>query len=49
MCGRYTLTEDLEDFEARFGFAGNNLALVPRYNIAPTQEVLAVVQGEEER
>ena len=44
MCGRYTLTTPIEAlrsiFEAEGGFN-----LMPRYNIAPTQEVVAVRRG----
>ena len=41
MCGRYTLTTPAEAVNKFFGLApGPNLA--PRYNIAPSQDVLAV-------
>lgn len=45
MCGRYTLAKDFEELTKRFNF---HLPLsfsnyVPRYNIAPTQQVLAAV------
>jgi putative SOS response-associated peptidase YedK len=43
MCGRYTLTADLSFLQARFGFEVEEVAFAPRYNIAPTQEVLTVV------
>lgn len=36
MCGRYTLTCELDDFLAEFGIDGPT-DLTPRYNIAPTQ------------
>lgn len=45
MCGRYTLTADQEALQVALGVEG----LVhpgPRYNIAPTQEVPAVVAPE---
>ena len=37
MCGRYTLTKDLEELFRLFGFE-NLPNLAPRYNICPTQE-----------
>ena len=43
MCGRFTITTKLDDLQARFGFEPGNLEMPPRYNVAPTQEVLAVV------
>ena len=42
MCGRFTLTSNLDDLQVRFGFEAGDLVYQPRYNIAPTQEVLAV-------
>ena len=49
MCGRYSLTADPEELARRFEFAGDWKHLEPRYNIAPTQRVLAVVGGDERR
>ena len=43
MCGRYTLTSNLNDLQGRFGFEAGDLVQPPRYNIAPSQSVLAVV------
>ena len=44
MCGRYSLAIDYVALEDRFTLRGGlQLPLVPRYNIAPTQEVLTVV------
>ncbi|MBM4406093.1 MAG: SOS response-associated peptidase [Chloroflexi bacterium] len=43
MCGRYTLYSDMTAMEARFEFRGEGLSYRPSYNIAPTQEVLTVV------
>jgi putative SOS response-associated peptidase YedK len=43
MCGRFTLTTDLSFLQTRFNLEVANLKLSPRYNIAPTQEVLTVV------
>ena len=43
MCGRYTLTTDLKQVAKRFGAATDEIpAVVPRYNIAPTQNVIVV-------
>ncbi|MXV79696.1 MAG: SOS response-associated peptidase [Chloroflexi bacterium] len=49
MCGRYSLTADPEELARRFEFAGDWTVLKPRYNVAPTQQVLAVVGGAERR
>ena len=46
MCGRYSLAADLEDIQRRFEFFDSELPHSPRYNIAPTQPVLAVTNGE---
>lgn len=43
MCGRYTLTITGSMLADWFGIAEGELDLVPRYNIAPTQEVLTVI------
>ena len=43
MCGRFTLTANAHLIEETFGlFEGLDPALGPRYNIAPTQQVLAL-------
>ena len=49
MCGRYSLTTDLGELAQRFEFDGDWDAFERRYNIAPTQDVLAVVGGESRR
>ncbi|MBI3303843.1 MAG: SOS response-associated peptidase [Deltaproteobacteria bacterium] len=49
MCGRFTLTTDLDRLEERFAFRATNLPCVPRYNIAPSQPVLTVTKAEEQR
>ena len=42
MCGRFTLTLDADGLQAAFpGFAPPKM-VAPRYNVAPTQPVLAV-------
>lgn len=51
MCGRFGLTADGEQLQARFGFGWSQTGLTwrPRYNIAPAQDVLTVVQRDGER
>ena len=49
MCGRFTLTSNLDDLQGRFGFEVRNLYRRPQYNIAPTQQVLTVVNDGERR
>ena len=46
MCGRYSLAADLDDIQQRFELFDNELTYSPRYNIAPTQPVLAVTNDE---
>jgi len=48
MCGRYTLSANakrLEEFFPMFEIPGAR----PRFNVAPTQQVLAVLQKEGEK
>ncbi len=46
MCGRFTLHHTLEEIEERFAAeAAESAENEPRYNIAPTQNVLAVTQN----
>ena len=49
MCGRFSLTSNLDDLQARFDFEARDLVYGPRYNVAPTQSVLAVVNDEGNR
>lgn len=44
MCGRYTLISDLKKVAEVFGVPPT-LEAQPRYNIAPTQDIVAVVQN----
>ncbi len=46
MCGRYTLTSRADVLTKTFGVTGNVPGLEPRYNVAPTQEVAAVLAGD---
>ena len=48
MCGRFTLHHSLEELEERFAAeveAPTVAEAAPRYNIAPTQEILVVTQN----
>ena len=57
MCGRFTLTSNLDDLQGRFGFLSDLSGLAdiqdydhePRYNIAPTQPVLIVTNDGRRR
>ena len=49
MCGRYSITASLEELAKRFDFDGHGDDFSPRYNVAPTQQVLAVVGGDSRR
>lgn len=51
MCGRFTLLNVFDELVARFGLIyGDNLEYQFRYNIAPSQSVLAVINdGENNR
>ena len=44
MCGRYTLKHDIQAIAQEFHVAPS-LQTAPRYNIAPTQEVVSVLQN----
>lgn len=46
MCGRYTLTPAIDDLLQQLGLARLPTELTPRYNIAPTQMVPALLKGE---
>ncbi|HKF36097.1 MAG TPA: SOS response-associated peptidase [Ktedonobacteraceae bacterium] len=46
MCGRYTLTIDIKTVAEKFGVPAS-LDTSPRYNIAPTQEVVSVMRNGE--
>ncbi len=43
MCGRYTLTVDVKTIAETFGVAPA-IEAAPRYNIAPTQEVVSILR-----
>ena len=49
MCGRYTQTHSLQELSKRFRFLAPDLPeleLLPRYNIAPTQDAPVVAAPE---
>lgn len=45
MCGRFALTATMKDLSEALNFESLD-QFAPRYNIAPTQPILAVVEGE---
>ena len=49
MCGRFTLISSVSDLQLKFGFALEPSDVRPRYNVAPTQQVLTVVNDGERR
>lgn len=49
MCGRYSLTTPVEALRDLFRFEGPGLNLVPRWNIAPTQEAPVIRLGQDGR
>lgn len=49
MCGRYSLTASLQKLAERFEFDSDEEIFPPRYNIAPTQQVLTVIGGQTRR
>lgn len=54
MCGRFTLTSNLDDLQGRFGFLSEITDSPffdhgPKYNIAPTQQVLTVTNDGRRR
>jgi putative SOS response-associated peptidase YedK len=49
MCGRYTITVLLNELRERFGFETSLDSLVPRYNLAPTQDAPVIIAGDGNR
>lgn len=47
MCGRYTLAAEIEQLQTRFQFDTPAFDYAPSYNIAPSQEVVAVIRDGE--
>ncbi|WP_028775933.1 SOS response-associated peptidase [Shimazuella kribbensis] len=48
MCGRFTLSTEEKELEDKFQFT-LDIPIAKRYNISPTQSVLALTQGQNER
>ncbi len=44
MCGRFIEFSDIQYLRERFGFGNDVPSYKPRYNVAPTNDVLTVVQ-----
>lgn len=49
MCGRYTLKTPIDVVAEHFGIEEYPSSLTPSYNVAPTQEVAAVVEEDDGR
>jgi putative SOS response-associated peptidase YedK len=49
MCGRYTLRTPIDVLAEGFEIQEYPSSITPNYNVAPTQEVAAVVEGDEKR
>ena len=49
MCGRFTQSKSLVEYQQRFGFSKGQAGYAPRFNLAPGQEALAVLAGERGR
>jgi putative SOS response-associated peptidase YedK len=49
MCGRYTLKTSINSLAEHFEIEEYPSSITPSYNIAPTQEVAAVVEEDEKR
>lgn len=49
MCGRFTLTVDVRIIEDTFQISTSNFDYVPRYNIAPGQNILILTESSGER
>ena len=48
MCGRFSLFADLEYLISRFGILNSEeFDFVKRYNIAPSQDVFAIIKSDE--
>jgi putative SOS response-associated peptidase YedK len=47
MCGRFTLTADLETLQTQFGLTDTGqMSLEPRYNIAPSQPIAVITNQD---
>ena len=46
MCGRFTASFEFREIKIRFSLQRDIPLLVPRYNIAPSQEVPVIIQND---
>jgi putative SOS response-associated peptidase YedK len=49
MCGRFYLDVMMDELEAYFSLQATTISVKPRYNIAPSQDILAVVAANGEK
>ena len=49
MCGRFTLTSNLDELQGRFRFEALDLDYRPSYNISPTHQVLTITNDGQRR
>lgn len=49
MCGRYTLSYKAEELQLSLGLTDIPSGMEPRYNIAPTQAIPAIINGKERK
>ena len=49
MCGRFALTSNLSELQGRFGFIAEQQVVEAKYNIAPTDPVLTVINDGQRR
>ncbi|NLM40181.1 MAG: SOS response-associated peptidase [Firmicutes bacterium] len=49
MCGRFTLRTPVDELLERFQLSLPSFEVLPRYNIAPTQDILVAVEYDNER
>lgn len=45
MCGRFTLTVGIEEIARRFAIDHYDVSWSPRYNIAPSQSIISIIDG----
>jgi putative SOS response-associated peptidase YedK len=46
MCGRFIIKSDLEQIQLAFDIDRVNIQITPSYNVAPTQQIVTVVQRD---
>ena len=47
MCGRFTASFEFREIKVRWNLQGDIPLFTPRYNIAPSQDVLVIVHNED--